>query len=324
MDKGDIYGHPRKSRTIVKRCRNQTFIRKHSKRTNNRTRMQRLQVLAQFIKPISENTETNRVYEIEIIGHLMLHGLTQEEIDRTLKESKEDYINLKTLGDNQISSHSVKEIETWLIDAKAMLDSTKNVSQGSYQSLSQRIIQIRRLYESLRSYVISKLTFYQQVLNMVQTQQNQPESTRSFDMRKVFIVHGHNGEIKEAIARLIEKQGIEAIILHEQANQGATIIEKFERNSDVGCAVCLFTADDLGRAKTDPEDKMRARQNVVFEAGYFIGKLGRDRVILIADRGVEIPSDLQGVVYTETNNWQYSVLKELKAIGYNIDYNKLD
>lgn len=142
--------------------------------------------------------------------------------------------------------------------------------------------------------------------------------------RKVFIVHGHNGEMKEAVARLIEKQGIQAIILHEQANLGATIIEKFENYSDVGGAVCLFTADDLGRAKRDAEDKKRARQNVVFETGYFIGKLGRNNVILIADKGVEIPSDLQGVVYTETSNWQFSVLKELKAIGYSIDYNKLD
>lgn len=141
---------------------------------------------------------------------------------------------------------------------------------------------------------------------------------------KVFVVHGHNGEMKEAVARLIEKQGIQAIILHEQANQGATIIEKFERNSDVGGAICLFTADDLGRAKADAEDKKRARQNVVFEAGYFIGKLGRKNVILIADKGVEIPSDLQGVVYTESTNWQFSVLKELKAMGYCIDYNKID
>lgn len=148
--------------------------------------------------------------------------------------------------------------------------------------------------------------------------------TATSTYNKVFIVHGHNGEIKEAVARLIEKQGIQAIILHEQANQGATIIEKFERNSDVSGAVCLFTADDLGRAKKDSEDKMRARQNVVFEAGYFIGKLGRNNVILIADKGVEIPSDLQGVVYTESNNWQFSVLKELKAIGYCIDYNKID
>ena len=140
---------------------------------------------------------------------------------------------------------------------------------------------------------------------------------------KIFIVHGHNGELKEAIARLIERQGIEAIILHEQANLGNTIIEKFERNSDVGAAICLFTADDVGRAKADNTERKRARQNVVFEAGYFIGKLGRKNVVIIADPGVEIPSDMQGIVYTGSENWQFSVLKELKAMGFNIDYNKL-
>lgn len=141
--------------------------------------------------------------------------------------------------------------------------------------------------------------------------------------KKVFIVHGHNGELKEAVARLIERQGIEAIILHEQANLGNTIIEKFERNSDVGAAVCLFTADDLGRAKTGSTDCKRARQNVVFEAGYFIGKLGRKNVIIIADPDVEIPSDMQGIVYAGSENWQFSVLKELKAMGFDIDFNKL-
>ena len=85
---------------------------------------------------------------------------------------------------------------------------------------------------------------------------------------KVFIVHGHDGELKEAVARIIEKQGINAIILSEQANKGRTIIEKFEDYSDVGGAICLFTADDYGRAKTNETDNTRARQNVVLETGY--------------------------------------------------------
>ena len=145
----------------------------------------------------------------------------------------------------------------------------------------------------------------------------------SVDFSRVFIVHGHDGELKESIARMIEKQGIVPIILSEQANQGRTVIEKFEDYTDVCGAICLFTADDLGRAKTAKDDSFRARQNVVFEAGYFMGKLGRDHVVMLADQGVEIPSDLAGVVYTDTNNWQVDMLKELKAIGYNVDLNKL-
>ena len=144
------------------------------------------------------------------------------------------------------------------------------------------------------------------------------------DYSKVFIVHGHNGELKEAVARVIERQGIKPIILSEQANRNATIIEKIEANSNVNSAICLFTSDDFGREKTESMDNPRARQNVVFETGYFIGKLGRENVVLVSDGNIEIPSDLQGVVYSNYNEWKFQILKELKAIGYCIDYNKLD
>lgn len=140
---------------------------------------------------------------------------------------------------------------------------------------------------------------------------------------KVFIVHGHNGELREAVARLVEKQGIQAIILNEQVNRGKTIIEKIEKYGNVEAAICLFTADDIGKAKSEPNDKKRARQNVLFEAGYFIGKLGRDNVVIVSEKGIEIPSDMEGIVYTDTNSWKFNILQELNAIGYNIDLNKL-
>lgn len=140
---------------------------------------------------------------------------------------------------------------------------------------------------------------------------------------RVFIVHGHDGELKQNVARVVEKQGIEAVILSEQANRGRTIIQKFEDYADVGGAICLFTSDDVGRAKKATDDQPRARQNVVFEAGYFMGKLGKERVVFLADNGVEMPSDLSGVVYTSTDNWQVELLKELGAMGYAVDANKL-
>lgn len=155
----------------------------------------------------------------------------------------------------------------------------------------------------------------------LQTSHNN-NALKSIDFSKVFIVHGHDEALKQEVARVIEKQGIEAVILHEQANQGATIIEKIEKNSAVGAAICLFTPDDRGKAKSEGNDKKRARQNVVFEAGYFMGKLGRDKVIFIADPSVEMPSDLQGVVYTDTKDWKIDLAKELDEIGYNIDFNK--
>ena len=149
------------------------------------------------------------------------------------------------------------------------------------------------------------------------------KSERVVTYEKVFIVHGHDGELKEAVARIIEKQGLEAIILSEKVNQGRTIIEKFEDYSDVDGAICLFTADDIGKAKKETTDKPRARQNVVLETGYFMGKLGRSHVVILADNGIEMPSDLSGVVYANTSNWQVDLLRELEAMGYKIDFDKL-
>ena len=140
---------------------------------------------------------------------------------------------------------------------------------------------------------------------------------------KVFIVHGHDGELKQSVARIIEKQNIEAIILSEKANKCRTIIEKFEDYADVSGAICLFTADDYGRSKNDATDNTRARQNVVLETGYFMGKLGRDHVVLLADKSIEMPSDLSGIVYTDTAKWEIDLLKELKEMVYAIDFNKL-
>ena len=141
---------------------------------------------------------------------------------------------------------------------------------------------------------------------------------------KVFIVHGHDGELKEKVARRLEQQGIEAIILSEQVNRGRTIIEKLEAYSDVNVAIILFTQDDLGVAKEEKgNEKYRARQNVVFEAGYFMGYLGRENIIMIADENVEIPGDLSGMVYTTRDSWDFEMLKELNAAGMKVNMNKL-
>ena len=141
--------------------------------------------------------------------------------------------------------------------------------------------------------------------------------------KKVFIVHGHAEAVNQEVARTIEKLGLEAIILREQPNTGKTIIEKFEEYAkDVNFAVILLTADD----KIEGEDFFRARQNVVFEMGYFMGALGRRNVMCILQENVEKPGDIDGVVYTiidKAGGWKYSLIKELKACGYDVDANKV-
>lgn len=145
---------------------------------------------------------------------------------------------------------------------------------------------------------------------------------------EVFIVHGHDELAKQSCARLVENLGLEAIILHEQTNEGRTIIEKFEDSSDVSFAIILLTPDDTGKSQKvdNAVESDRARQNVIFEHGYFIGKLGRNRVCALYVQGVELPSDMSGIIYVpydESGNWKYQLSKEMKAAGLDVDLNNV-
>lgn len=148
--------------------------------------------------------------------------------------------------------------------------------------------------------------------------------------RKIFIVHGHDEEMKQAIARTLEKIDFDPIILHEKPNKGNTLIEKFTDYADVAFAIVLLSPDDVGYERNEkPETAtFRSRQNVIFELGYFIGKLGRDRVLALyrKEDNFDMPNDYSGVLYVPyepSGRWQYDILKELKACGYEIDANKL-
>ena len=144
--------------------------------------------------------------------------------------------------------------------------------------------------------------------------------------RKVFVVHGHNDGLKQSVARLLERLDVEPIVLHEQPSQGKTIIEKFEHHSKVSFAIILLTADDEGKTRGEPSLRSRARQNVVFEFGFFLGLLGRERVCAVYEDGVEIPSDYSGVLFIKIDGgsaWQYQVAKELRAAGVDVDLNKI-
>ena len=145
--------------------------------------------------------------------------------------------------------------------------------------------------------------------------------------KKVFIVHGHDNEAKQELARVLEKSDFEAIILHEQPNSGKTIIEKIERYTDVGYAIVLYTECDKGRDKNVPieQEKSRARQNVVFEHGYLIAKLGRDHVCALVKGDVETPGDISGVVYVpmdENGAWKMQLAKDMQDVGLPVDMNK--
>jgi predicted nucleotide-binding protein len=147
--------------------------------------------------------------------------------------------------------------------------------------------------------------------------------TQRLTNRRVFVVHGHDNEAKEVTCRFIEKMGLEAVVLHEQPNEGKTIIEKLEHNADVAFAVILLTPDDRGASIADQENfRFRARQNVMLELGYFLARLGRDRVCALLKGNVEIPTDYRNVLHIEMDNdggWKTKLFQELKSANIDID-----
>jgi predicted nucleotide-binding protein len=139
----------------------------------------------------------------------------------------------------------------------------------------------------------------------------------------IFVVHGRDEAAKQEVARFIQRANLNPIILHEQASMGDTVIEKLERHSDIGFSVVLLTPDDMGRSQDEQELKPRARQNVIAELFYFLGKLGRKKVCALRKGEVEIPTDIGGVIYIDfdtAGGWKTSLLRELEAAGYAINW----
>jgi predicted nucleotide-binding protein len=144
----------------------------------------------------------------------------------------------------------------------------------------------------------------------------------------IFVVHGHgHTTLYEAVRALERCTGRDVVVLHEQANSGRTILEKFEDHAGgVAYAVVLLTADDEGGAVKDPDRRLRGRQNVIFELGFFFGKLGRGRVAVLVDEDVEKPSDIDGLVYIQLDSrgaWKHSLARELSSAKIEVDYSRI-
>jgi predicted nucleotide-binding protein len=155
---------------------------------------------------------------------------------------------------------------------------------------------------------------------------NKVEVNEEKSNNKVFVVHGHDSGLKNDIDIFLRDIGLEPIVLHRQADEGLTIIEKFEKHSEVVYAFILLTPDDIGTTvelfnseETSKKWELRARQNVIFEFGYFVAKLGRRNVCCIYKEGVMLPNDISGLLYkkvTESiDSIGYEIIKELKYVG---------
>lgn len=247
-------------------------------------------------------------------------------IDQLDSLSKLDYSGLDLLKQRagMITRHVFGDTSRYINE----LDDVGFLPRFFPSSTEDRLISWNRgifRYRNILSTMLEELELFDITPPSKETQQTHVDP--NVETVKVFIVHGHDQVAKVNATRFIEKLGLEAVVLHERADSGNTIIEKFEReSSDVSFAVILLTGDDLGEANANiAQPQPRARQNVVFELGYFVGLLGRSKVAALRAPDVEMPSDYQGVIYIDldtTDAWKLSLAKNIKAAGIDIDMNR--
>lgn len=224
----------------------------------------------------------------------------------------------KELLTRLFTTHKLKEeYSRWTTVALSYQD-----SQSDAQALRDHKQIIKEKNERLRS-ISERLELIPlaAAVNITISASNPRERTN-----KVFVVHGHDEGPRESVARFLVRLGLEAVILHEQATGGRTIVEKLEHYSDADFAIVLLTPDDIGGVKTSTQDKLqaRARQNVILELGFFVGKLGRKHVCALHKGPLELPSDYLGVVYVsldDNGGWRLQLAKELRGAGFTVDMN---
>jgi len=135
--------------------------------------------------------------------------------------------------------------------------------------------------------------------------------------KKVFVVHGHNYHMRNEVESLLKNNGLIPVVLTQQIDRGKTIIEKFENfANECSAAIVIMSADDKMKNKT-----IAARPNVILEMGYFMGKIGRENIIVLKQKEVShYPSDIQGIVYKEytkgPGEWRNQIILELKSMGF--------
>ncbi len=244
---------------------------------------------------------------------------SEKELEQAIKDcqkwskSNEDIL-LKLFGPSPIE----KKYKAFSYYTTINLDTSK--PSRTKEAMNQFLMNVDSYGVWIGSY-IDHLMVIQNQLEI----HNEPSNAlpRTFG-NKVFIVHGHDEAAKHKIARFVEGLGLTVTVLDEQASRGQTIIDKFKEHADeAGFAVVLLTADDVGAPRdTTDELKPRARQNVIMELGYFLCRLGRERVCILYETDVELPSDIRGLLYIIMDNaggWKLKVGKEMKIAGLPIN-----
>ena len=271
---------------------------------------------------ISNNEFQSKLHDRITIG--------EELISRNVS-NQEDYDKLKSDGDIWIDYNFEYLKQVFNNPENEYMDSYNHAGYSFIDQLGEVPNDPIQTKRNLINYKLNNLRSLLAKAELLKSEKtNQSTSTihtKHLSNNEVFIVHGHDELAKTKTARFIEKLGLKPIILHEQTSSGKTIIENIEEYSNVGFGIVLYTPCDKGCANGNENNLLnRARQNVVFEHGYLIGKIGRHNVCALLKGDIEVPNDISGVVYVkmdEEDSWHLKIAKELRSSGYEIDLNKL-
>lgn len=255
------------------------------------------------------------------------------EIDPNAEEHVEQVVSHQTSGEYRMNKKQRKLIADYAqIKQKASGNIAITIQAEEYPRYKDTLdymVEYEYINEIDVDFGANHLYFKQpsfdSFVETVMTQEIEEETmVTEYSNKKVFIVHGHDEQLLQEVELMLHRIGLEPIVVKNEANSGRTIIEKIEDLTDVGFGIVLYTCCDEGRKKGTDTLNDRARQNVIFEHGYLYAKLGRGRVAAINDAGIEVPSDLAGVLYIShsASEWKSQLMREMRAAGLEFDSTK--
>lgn len=143
-------------------------------------------------------------------------------------------------------------------------------------------------------------------------------------VERIFVAHGRDLLARDSVAHVVQSLGLEPVFLSDSVLMGHTWIDGLESVSHgVSFAVVIYRADDRGWLAGDPHGvRPRVRQNVLFELGFMIGRLGREKVCVLYEEGVDIPSDFEGARFVKLageSEWKVNLAITLQQAGFEVD-----
>lgn len=267
---------------------------------------------------------------------------TESELERFIKAyhyAEPIFIEGKTVNSDEIEKFNIAtsplNFDLYVGQAKREIESNQSSENGAYisfsNSKSKAFNNLEDVTNQFIKYPLGGLKVHTFQVN------NDIQKTKDIKAKfnKVFIVHGRDESLIHEVQNFLYSLSLKGIVLNQELNQGRTIIQKLldlALDPEVGFGIVLYTPDDFGQISAEleqtPEMTARARQNVIFEHGLLVGKLGMDRVVALkkSEKTLEMPNDLSGVIYQQYDSfgkWKYEIAKEMRAKGYDIDLSEI-